>query len=71
MPRGTSLHCKGNFTDNGLDVDEFRRCLTIVKEAGFNGYIALVYDKYDDEWEKVLTLKAAVEGFLGEAGMVN
>lgn len=71
MPRGTSLHCKGNFTDNGLDVDEFRRCLTIAREAGFNGYIALVYDKYDDEWEKVLTLKAEVEGFFGEAGLLN
>ena len=71
MPRGTSLHCKGLFQDGQLDVDEFRRCLTIAKEADFEGHIALIYDKYDDEWEKVLALKAETEAFFAEANLLN
>ncbi|MEM7028759.1 MAG: TIM barrel protein [Chloroflexota bacterium] len=71
MPRGTSLHCKGLFQGNVLDVDEFRRCLTIVKEANFEGHIALIYDSHDDEWEKVLALKAETETFFSEAGLLN
>lgn len=71
MPFGTSLHCKGIFRDNVLDIDEFRRCLSIAKAAGFDGHIALIYDKYDDEWEKVLALKTEVEAFFSKTTPLN
>ena len=61
LPRATSLHCKGNFDGNALDVDEFRHALSLVREAGFHGQVALVVDGSDDEWRKVVTLKAHVE----------
>ena len=64
LPYGTSLHCKGVFNEQGLDLEEFHRSLNLVKEAKFDGHIALIYDRYDDEWDKVLTLKSAVENFL-------
>jgi len=66
LPYGNSLHCKGVFNEDGLDMDEFHRALGLVKEANFDGHIALIYDGYDDEWEKVLTLKERVEEFFSE-----
>ncbi len=61
LPRTTSLHCKGNFTGNALDIDEFRHALSLVREADFRGHVALVVDGTEDEWCKVLTLKQHVE----------
>ncbi|MBV7332811.1 sugar phosphate isomerase/epimerase [Chloroflexi bacterium TSY] len=63
LPQSTSLHCKGIFSDGELDTDEFRRCLSLTEEAGFDGHIALIYDQFDNEWEKVLRLKEEVEAF--------
>lgn len=63
LPYATSLHCKGNFADGKLDEAEFQQCLSLVKAANFDGHIALIYDKYDAEWDKVLELKAAVARF--------
>ena len=61
LPRATSLHCKGNFTGNTLDIDEFRQALALVRAANFRGHVALVVDGAEDEWQKVLTLKQHVE----------
>ncbi|MEM7536782.1 MAG: TIM barrel protein [Chloroflexota bacterium] len=63
MPKGTSLHCKGLFPDGELDVAEFHHCLSIVQEADFDGHISLIYDRYDDEWGKVLRLKEETQAF--------
>ena len=69
LPRGTSLHCKGDFSDSGLDLDEFQRCLGLVKASGFDGHIALIYDGFDDEWQKVLDLKSRVEDYFPEIAL--
>jgi sugar phosphate isomerase/epimerase len=61
LPQATSLHCKGHFDGDTLDVDEFEKCLSLVKEANFGGHIALIYGGVDNEWDKVLTLKQHVE----------
>lgn len=66
LPHGNSLHCKGVFDDGQLNVDEFHRSLGIVRDAGFSGHVALIYDQYDDEWEKVLILKEAYENYFSE-----
>lgn len=68
LPHSISLHCKGIFADGVLDLDEFYHCLSLVKEADFDGHIALIYDGYDDEWDKVLALKEKVEAFYPEIG---
>jgi sugar phosphate isomerase/epimerase len=50
-PLAESCHAKCSFDDNGPDEDDYRRCLTILKDAGFTGPIALIYDgPDDDEW---------------------
>ena len=61
LPYATSLHCKGNFDGDQLDVDEFLRSLSLVKEANFSGHVALICDGTDAEWDKVRTLKTHVE----------
>ena len=61
LPRATSLHCKGNFAGDALDVAEFQRSLSLVREANFSGHIALIYDGTDKEWDKVLKLRTHVE----------
>ncbi len=61
LPHATSLHCKGNFAGAALDVAEFRHSLSLVREAGFAGHVALIYDGTDGEWEKLRALKAHVE----------
>ena len=64
LPRATSLHCKGYFDGNALNVDEFHHSLSLVSEANFAGHVVLIYDGADDEWDKVLTLKQHVEELL-------
>ena len=61
LPKATSLHCKGNFAGDRLDVAEFQRSLALVREAKFAGHVALIYDGTDKEWDKVRVLKTHVE----------
>ena len=61
LPQASSLHCKGNFAGDTLDVAEFQRSLSLVREANFSGHIALIYDGTDKEWDKVLKLRTHVE----------
>lgn len=65
LPHGTSLHCKGHFTDKILDVKEFERAFSLVQASDFSGHITLICDGTDDEWYKILTLKTEVENQLG------
>lgn len=49
--RAETCHAKCAFTEDGPDVDDFRQALGILKEAGFRGPLALIYDGPDpDEW---------------------
>jgi len=64
LPYSSSLHCKGNFTDDELDLAEYHRSLDLVKEADFSGHVSLICDEYDGEWEKVMQLKEAFEAYV-------
>lgn len=49
--RAETCHAKCHFTADGPDEDDFRRSLTVLKDAGFSGPLALIYDGPDaDEW---------------------
>lgn len=46
-----TCQAKVRVTDAGLDVEDYRRCLTILADAGYAGPLAMVYDGPDpDEW---------------------
>lgn len=50
-PRAETCHAKCTFTEDGPDEEDFRKSLAVLKDAGFNGPLALIYDgPDDDEW---------------------
>ena len=50
-PLAESCHAKCHTTGAGLDADDFRRTLTILKDGGYTGPMSLIYDGADDdEW---------------------
>lgn len=50
-PLAETCHAKCRFTGEGPDAEDFRRSLGVLKDAGFDGPMALIYDgPDDDEW---------------------
>lgn len=50
-PRAETCHAKCHFSLDGADEADFRRSLEVLREAGFAGPLALIYDgPDDDEW---------------------
>lgn len=50
-PLAETCHAKCRFTGAGPDVEDFRRSLGVLKDAGYDGPLALIYDgPDDDEW---------------------
>jgi hypothetical protein len=46
-----SCHAKAVFRGDELDEDDFQRTLSLLKNAGFDGSLALIYDGPNaDEW---------------------
>lgn len=51
-----SCHAKCSFDENGPDEDDFRKALNVLKDADYNGPLALIYDgPDDDEWAALET----------------
>ncbi|UKS29242.1 sugar phosphate isomerase/epimerase [Paenibacillus sp. HWE-109] len=54
IPRSESIHAKAQTDAGGIpDEDEFIRCMDLVKQAGYEGPITLVYDGPGDMWEGI------------------
>jgi sugar phosphate isomerase/epimerase len=50
-PRAETCHAKCHFSAAGPDEVDFRRSLAVLRDAGFDGPLALIYDGPDaDEW---------------------
>jgi sugar phosphate isomerase/epimerase len=50
-PLAETSHAKCHFGTTGPDADDYRRTLEVLRDAGFSGPLALVYDGPDpDEW---------------------
>ena len=50
-PLAETCHAKCRFTAEGPDTEDFRRSLGVLKDAGYAGPLALIYDgPDDDEW---------------------
>lgn len=53
-PLAETCHAKCRFTGSEPDAEEFQRGLHILKDAGYSGPLALIYDGVDDdEWGKL------------------
>jgi sugar phosphate isomerase/epimerase len=61
-----SCHAKCRFTGAEPDAEDFRRSLQILKDAGYTGSLALIYDgSEDDEWAKLELEHALCRGVFG------
>ncbi len=53
-PLAEACHAKCHFVDGSLDAADFQRSLTILKDAGYQGILTLIYDGADDdEWTQL------------------
>lgn len=60
-PLAETCHAKCHFTGSEPDVEEFQRALAILREAGYRGPLALIYDGADDdEWGMLERVDALV-----------
>lgn len=65
-PLAETCHAKCHFTGSEPDVEEFQRGLRVLKDAGYAGPMALIYDGVDDdEWEKLEQIDALRQGIAG------
>ncbi|UVI27625.1 sugar phosphate isomerase/epimerase family protein [Paenibacillus spongiae] len=65
VPRSESIHAKAMTDAEGMpDGTEFVRCLEIVKDAGYEGPITLVYDGPGDMWEGIQRVRALAAPYL-------
>ncbi|MCA9863631.1 MAG: sugar phosphate isomerase/epimerase [Thermomicrobiales bacterium] len=64
-PRAETCHAKCHFTGGAPEVEEFQRALAILREAGYTGPLALIYDGADDdEWGNLERVAAVVRSSL-------
>jgi sugar phosphate isomerase/epimerase len=66
LPHGTSIHCKAEYINGSIDTDDLQHCLSLAKDAGFDGHITLIYGDTRDERSHLLDLKAEIEGFFAQ-----
>jgi hypothetical protein len=65
-PLAETCHAKCHFTGSEPDVEEFQRGVQILKEVGYTGPMALIYDGVDDdEWEKLEQVDALCQEVAG------
>lgn len=58
LPRATSVHFKARYTpEDRVDEDDVRRCLELMKATAFAGVVSLIYDRKQDEWKGIETLR--------------
>lgn len=65
-PLAETCHAKCRFTGSEPDVEEFQHGLQILKDAGYSGPLALIYDGMDDdEWGMLDRVDALCQGISG------
>ena len=64
MPYATSIHCKANYHNGKIDLDDLHRCLGIMQTADFDGPISLIYNETENEWPRIIELQQAIADYL-------
>lgn len=66
-PLAETCHAKCRFSGSEPDVQEFQQGLRVLKDAGYTGPMALIYDGVDDdEWAKLDLVNALCQEVFGE-----
>ncbi|HYI24196.1 MAG TPA: hypothetical protein VD767_02210, partial [Thermomicrobiales bacterium] len=65
-PFAETCHAKCDFSAGGPDREDYLRCLTVLRSAGFDGSMALIYSgPDDDEWAALDTEWEMVQAVFG------
>jgi sugar phosphate isomerase/epimerase len=65
VPRSESIHAKAITDGNGFpDAVEFKQCMDIVQQSGYEGPIVLIYDGPHDMWDGINRVKELVLPYL-------
>ncbi|MDL2397486.1 sugar phosphate isomerase/epimerase family protein [Rhizobium mayense] len=69
MGRAELCHAKAHYSDTGLDIEDYVRCVELSNAAGYKGPFTLIYDSsyYEDEWLGILEERDCVAGVLRKA----
>ena len=58
LPKANSIHFKTRkLSDQNLDTEDLNKVLQMIQESQFSGVITLIYDKKQNEWEEIITLR--------------
>ena len=64
MGRAEICHAKASFGPDGMDSEDYGRCISISENAGYTGPYTLIYaGDYLSEWDGILVEKAFIEDF--------
>ncbi|WP_219834022.1 sugar phosphate isomerase/epimerase [Paenibacillus sp. R14(2021)] len=65
MPYAVSIHAKAHYDENGMpDLEEYTRCLDLLKQGNYAGAVSLIYDGPGDMWEGINRVRRIVEPYL-------
>jgi len=65
LPYAESVHAKAAHNEEGeIDAEEFRNCLDLAAQAGYEGPLTLVYDGPGDLWEGIQRTREVVEPYV-------
>ncbi|AYG59654.1 sugar phosphate isomerase/epimerase family protein [Rhizobium jaguaris] len=69
MGRAELCHAKAHYSDTGLDIEDYVRCVELSNAAGYKGPFTLIYDSsfYEDEWLGLLEERDCVASVLRKA----
>lgn len=64
LPRAADTHAKADFSDAGMNQEDYRLCLAACTAAGYAGPFTLIYDgPSDDEWAGLATERTFIETY--------
>jgi sugar phosphate isomerase/epimerase len=63
-PLATSSHAKCNFTNGVPDIEDFRRCLYILRDVKYQGPFTLVYGEPDAVWNSIAAQQQVITEML-------
>lgn len=62
LPQATSVHFKARYySDGSIDREDAERCTALMRAAGFDGVVTLIYADKHDEWSGIEHLRAVLQ----------
>jgi sugar phosphate isomerase/epimerase len=67
MGKAELCHAKAHYGSEGMDAQDYRRCVQLSEAAGYKGNYTLIYDSefYASEWSGIVEQRNAIERILG------